>query len=216
MDDMTKSDAHKGKSYNKETLTQDQAALDLHKIMLQAMRSRETEILRFLGFLLPAIAGFLAVGWFKAEEGTVPVEVLLPAATVIAIIILFFGAWYALALSYNYRYIEIVTYYLQRHLKLDRFLPDWDPKEFPAFSSCFKSFDYLFFGFAPEIFRAQLLLFVSLIFILAIAFSFAWKNVECSSMNSLIVVWVLAFVTLFALMFLTFSFYRGKYNRRLD
>jgi hypothetical protein len=82
-----------------ELLRNDQAALDLHKIMLEAMRAREGEILRFAAFLLPAIAGVFAFSWVAKADGYT-----FLITSLAAIILLFFGGWYALALSYNYRY----------------------------------------------------------------------------------------------------------------
>lgn len=68
---------------------EDQAALDLHNIMLEAMRARESEILRFIGFLLTAIAGFIAAaGLFIDKERIVYAELLMPMLFGIIILIL--------------------------------------------------------------------------------------------------------------------------------
>jgi hypothetical protein len=150
----------------------DQAALDLHKIMLEAMRARESEILHFIGFLLPAIVGFFAIGWLKEGESAIPAEILLPAVSAVTILILSFGAWYALALSYNYRYIQLVTWSLQDHLGLAQFEPDWKPK-------LFRCGNLGIFNFAPEILRTQLLLFIALIIAAAVLFSFVGINLRC-------------------------------------
>lgn len=212
-----------------EISREDQAALDLHRIMLEAMRSRESEILRFLGFLLPAIAGLFAIGWLRSDTALVPIRILLPSISLLSIIILFFGAWYALALSYNYRYIHIVVYHLQEHLGLRRFQPQWEPVRFerpsrnPRYKSCdclhrcYKWFDYLLFGFAPEIIRTQLSLFVVLIPGVALASTLASIN-ACPPLDiaTCWLVWGATFVALGLLVGLGFFFYPSKYNERLE
>lgn len=185
-----------------------QASLDLHKIMLEAMRSRESEILRFFGFFIPAIVGFFVVGWLKAGESAIPAKILLPAVSAVTILILFFGAWYALALSYNYRYIQLVTWSLQEHLGLTQFQPEWKPKRF-------RCGNLKFFSFAPEIFRTQLWLFIALIFAAAIFFSFAGISLMCTLHWLIYAIWVEAIC--FLLLICWFGFYRypKKYNMYL-
>jgi len=185
---------------------EDQATLDLHKIMLDAMRSRESEILHFIGFFLPAIVGFFAIGWLKGGESAVPTKILLPAVSAVTILILFFGAWYALTLSYNYRYIQLVTWSLQEHLRVVRFQPDWKPK-------LFKPGNLQFLNFAPEILRTQLLLFITLIIAAAIVFTLASINLMCPlHWPSYVVIWVETICVLFIICWLGFSFYPKKYN----
>jgi hypothetical protein len=187
----------------------DQAALDLHKIMLEAMRSRESEILHFIGFFLPAIVGFFAIGWLKGGESAVPAKILLPAVSAVTILILFFGAWYALALSYNYRYIQLVTWSLQEHLGVTQFQPEWKPKPF-------QYGNLQFFNFAPEILRTQLLLFIALIIAAAILFSFAGISLMCTlHWSSYALVWGEAICVLSIICWLGFSMYPKKYNTYL-
>ncbi len=148
-----------------ESAGQEQAIRDLHHIMLEAMRSREGEILRFLGFLLPALAAFLAFGWFTSKKSAVSADLLLPASAILAIVILAFGAWYGLALSYNYRYLVIVCYWLQKKLDLLRYLPDWKPKKLSR-KKC------LTLELAPEMVRAHVWLFVTLIAVVVVGYWF--------------------------------------------
>ncbi|MGD0267395.1 MAG: hypothetical protein ABSD47_20995 [Candidatus Methylomirabilota bacterium] len=148
----------------------DQAALDLHKIMLEAMRAREGEILRFAAFLLPALGGIIAFPLVVKVQGTtVPGAPFITTLTVM--ILLFFGGWYALALSYNYRYLKIVVCRLQHVLSLNSFLPtEWRKGE--GKWAKIPRGKLLLFGFAPEIFRALVLLFVVLILFIGVAFVF--------------------------------------------
>ena len=182
--------------------TKDQAALDLHKIMLEAMRARESEILHFIGFFLPAIAGFFAIGWLKRGESAAPPEILLSAVSAVTILILFFGAWYALGLSYNYRYIQLVTWSLQEHLGVTQFEPEWKPK-------LFRCGNLIFFDFAPEILRTQLWLFIALIIAAATLFSFSFASISCLSY---FLVWGEAICGLFMICWFGFYKYPKKYN----
>ena len=197
-------------TFDNSITIKDQAALDLHKIMLEAMRSRESDILHFVGFLLPAIVGFFTIGWLKGGESAI-LPGILSAVAAVTILILFFGAWYALALSYNYRYIQLVTWSLQKHLELDQFEPEWKPKQFQCGNLGI-------FNFAPEILRAQLLLFIALIIAAAILFGFASINLQGSLhwWSSDLVwawVWVEMICILFIICWLGFSFYPKKYNK---
>jgi len=160
-----------------EITREDQAALDLHKIMLEAMRAREGEILRFAAFLLPALGGVFAFPWLAQAQGkTLPCNTLL-ITTLAVIILLFFGGWYTLALSYNYRYLNVVVRRLQNHLRLARFQPkkwtqSWGEREQSSRLGCALSLlnRFLLFDFAPEIFRTLVLLFfVLMLFVLTVS-----------------------------------------------
>jgi len=188
-----------------------QAALDLHKIMLEAMRARESEILHFIGFFLPAIVGLFAIVWVKGGESAIPAKILLPAVSAITILILFFGAWYALALSYNYRYIQLVTWSLQEHLGVTQFQPDWKPKHFKPGGNLY------LFNFAPEIFRTQLWLFIVLIIAAAILFTCAGCNLKCPlHWLSYVLVCGEAIFVLIIICWLGFNIYPQKYNKYRD
>jgi hypothetical protein len=194
---------------------EDQAALDLHQIMLQAMRSREGEILRFLGFVLAAIAGFFALPLVKSSDRLFAIDILLPSASILAIVLLFFGSWYALALSYNYRYLHIVAHRVQERLGLDRFQPDWEPSRF-AFNW---SLDYFLFGFAPEIFRSQLLLLIVLTILAGAAPLLPLFVTDRCPLRYPWLPWVAVGLCLLALLLisaLAFGFYPRKYNERLQ
>jgi hypothetical protein len=169
-----------------EISREDQAALDLHRIMLEAMRAREGEILRFAAFLLPALGVILASPWVAKVQGKTPPYALL-FTTLAVIILLFFGGWYALALSYNYRYLKIVVCRVQDLLRLDRFVPTkWtDPYGKPE-NRWRKRLKLLSFDFAPEIFRTMVWLFVALILFVCVGFvliskpcwhPFGWERV---------------------------------------
>jgi hypothetical protein len=183
-----------------------QATLDLHKIMLEAMRAREGEILRFVAFLLPAIGGLFASLWLKGPNGPVPFHTIFLITTLTVIILLFFGGWYTLALSYNYRSIQFVVWRLQKHLTLDRFQPE-------AWRRSWRQSSFLrraLFDFAPEIFRTQVLLFCAII--LALVFTITRRALELPPCVRNLVVLV-AVLALGLLEYLGSFFYPRKYHK---
>lgn len=71
-----------------------------HKLLLEALRHREEEIIRYLAILGPALGGFV---WLL-HSGTDNVGVFT-VGTMGVLVLLCLGALYSLALGYNYRYI---------------------------------------------------------------------------------------------------------------
>lgn len=74
----------------------------VHKTLLEALRHREQEILRFLAILAPSLGGFI---WLLAKK-----DVNTFVFTIGTLGVLFFlllGAVYSLALGYNFRYITL-------------------------------------------------------------------------------------------------------------
>jgi len=97
--------------------------------LLEALRHREQEILRYLTLLLPAVGGFM---WLMTEERKENLALFF-VGTVGVIFLLFLGAKYALALGYNYRYLTIQLAKLEGELKIkDAILKGW-PRNKAAF-----------------------------------------------------------------------------------
>lgn len=76
---------------------------NMHQALLEALRHREQEILRYLAILGPALAGFI---WLLTLERRSNSGVFV-AGTLGVIVLLFLGSVYALALGYNYRYLTL-------------------------------------------------------------------------------------------------------------
>lgn len=104
------------------------AMVEMHKLLLEAMRHREQDIVRFLGILITSIGGFLWLLTTKStEEGPFVV------GTLAVIFLLFLGATYSLALGYNYRYTMLQLAKLEAFLRIDMaILAGW-PKSRKAF-----------------------------------------------------------------------------------
>ncbi len=73
----------------------------MHKLLLEALRCREQEIFRYLAILGPALAGFV---WLLDSSTQ---KIHLTVGTIGVQLLLLLGAFYSLALGYNYRYIVL-------------------------------------------------------------------------------------------------------------
>lgn len=89
-------DENRGTSHSTST-----AALETtHKLLFEALRHREQEVVRYLAILGPALGGFV---WLL-HAGTDNKSVFT-VGTMGVLLLLLLGAVYSLALGYNYRYI---------------------------------------------------------------------------------------------------------------
>ncbi len=80
---------------------QKDAKLNMHKMFLEALRHREQDIVRFLVILGPALGGFI---WLLGADMQ-PAQFI--GGTYGVLLTLVLGAFYALALGYNYRYLTL-------------------------------------------------------------------------------------------------------------
>lgn len=99
--------------------------LDKHRLMLEALRTREQDIIRYLVILGPALAGFTWLIRYFNEVG----EISFAIGTGGIIFILFIGGWYSIALGYNYRYIQFHLMKLEKPLKRGLYMPSSWPKD---------------------------------------------------------------------------------------
>lgn len=75
---------------------------DFHRLMLEALRQREQDVLKYMAILAPALGGYV---WLLNRYGS-DAKVFVPG-TLGVIFLLFLGAVYTVALGYNYRYITL-------------------------------------------------------------------------------------------------------------
>jgi hypothetical protein len=85
------------------------ALIDFHRLMIEALRQREGDIIQFVAILAAALAGF---GWIsKAGSSGVGTDELSSGVFIIGTVgvlfLLVVGAIYTAALGYNYRYITM-------------------------------------------------------------------------------------------------------------
>lgn len=76
----------------------------MHGSLIEALRSREQEIFRYLAILGPALGGFAWL-YYKAETPKSLSIALFTFGTVSAQLLLLLGAVYSVTLGYNFRYV---------------------------------------------------------------------------------------------------------------
>ena len=78
-----------------------------HNILLESLHRHEANLLKFLGILLTSLGGFgLALERYLKDSSKY--IVLVNLAVILSILLLGWGTFFALALSYNHRYIQRV------------------------------------------------------------------------------------------------------------
>jgi hypothetical protein len=140
-------------------------AKQLHGVFLEAMETRYKEILSFIGFMLPALGGFLLLlQRYETGGRTNGDALLLLVGTLTAELLLTWGAMYALATSYRYRYLQASCYKLEDHSGASR----WIPTTFkPTRSTLGKR---LALSIAPGILQVHLFVFLIAIAVVALAY----------------------------------------------
>lgn len=186
----------------------------LHKIFLKSMEARYKEVLSFLAFIVPSLTGFmLLLNKYEAANEPKPIKSFFFGETIylvstffagtIAILsILLWGAAYALALSYRYRYLQASVYRIEETCGADYFIPDsFKPKPLIGFKT------KLGLSIAPTILQVHVFFFISCIIGVSLAFCivtpWTWRNV---------------IVVSFALLYTLFIYYLGAfhYPRKLN
>jgi len=111
----------------------EEALLNMQKLYLEALRSRESEVLQFIIILVSALGGFSWVIGKYISGGEQPQDPLIPAYafTVLAVLLLLsLGAMHAMALSYNYRSILLQLRKIEQEMKVSNaILQAWRKKK---------------------------------------------------------------------------------------
>lgn len=108
-----------------------EALVNMHGAFLEALRHREQDIIRFVAILGTALASFVWILGQKEMQEPAP----FVAGTYGILLVLVVGAFYTLALGYNYRYLTLQLAKLESeaNLKLrSSVLHQWprEPKDF--------------------------------------------------------------------------------------
>lgn len=94
---------------------------DTHRLLLEALRHREQEIIQYLAILVPAMAAF---GWLV--NSATNNDPLFIGGTIGVLLLLLLGAMYSLALGYNFRYIILQLAKFEAHMGIsDSMLEAW-------------------------------------------------------------------------------------------
>ena len=154
----------------------------LYAKLLDALRHREQEIFRYLAIVAPAIGGLLGLSIY----GHLLSDAWLVAAMLGLQLLAVLGGWYALALSYNYRYVLAQIRLLEDALGIEPFIaPPWSRPRGPT-AWCWP----------PEIMKVFWFAFVALAVVIALAACLA-KPGALVIVTSVVACWL--FVSLQAL-----------------
>jgi len=115
---------------NEENGMQDKAKLNMHQMFLEALRHREQDIIRFLAILGPSLGGFI---WLLGDVTHNPARFV--AGTYGVLLVLVLGAFYSLALGYNYRYLTLQLAKLESkdHINLEDTVLAYWPRQLAHF-----------------------------------------------------------------------------------
>ena len=92
---------------------------------LEALRHREQEVFRYLAIIGPALGGFI---WMLSGYGATPRKLDIRTfsfGTLGLILLLLLGAWYCVALGYNYRYLTFQLMKIEKALNISPTLHGW-------------------------------------------------------------------------------------------
>jgi len=138
----------------------DEVLRDMHRLFLEALRQREQDIIRFLAILGPALVGYiwLLKNYLKSDPDVFTI------GTIGILFILFVGAWYSVALGYNYRYITMQIAKFDKRLKIKLYILKGWPREVENFRRCYCA--------PPEIIKVFWITFMLLIIGILISMCF--------------------------------------------
>jgi hypothetical protein len=149
---------------------------EYYRLLLEHSRQREQDILKLLGFLLPAIGGYGYILLKHSDVRSSQQKQIFVSGTVCVEFILAWGAFFVLVNSFHYRSLQLVVERLQEALELLKFAPHWGPsspnkwlwnpkneKRSKGAHLCHfvkQLIKQLLFNIAPEIYRVQLYGFI--------------------------------------------------------
>jgi hypothetical protein len=121
---------------------------NMHQQLLEALRHREQEVIRYLAILGPALGGFI---WLLQSDKTGTKVFII--GTIGVQLLLLLGAVYSLALGYNYRYITLELAKLENHLQIRDFVLVGWPRSSKEFMERYKLFCKIPWCTPPEVIK---------------------------------------------------------------
>lgn len=122
----------KENNLNQNKIDQHDLVYSTYQLFVQSMESHYSEILKFLAIIIPSFTGFffVLVQYESAETGSKPFLMLF-FVTFITIAIQVWGAIYALAMSYRFRYLQASVSKIEEARGVAPYLPrSFKPKPF--------------------------------------------------------------------------------------
>lgn len=194
-----------------------------HKIILEAMRSREEAILKFLALFGLPITGYI---WLLLNYENPAIRIV--GAAIGTVVLLMFGACYVLTLSYNYRYLQVLTTRAERKLgaynpppykeQLSDIFKDIMPKEWDLTITKVEKWQLWNFGLAPEMFKVMLwlsLFLICCVSITALYILFSQLQSECTRVLVSILSGLVATLIAFIILGCVNNHYRDKIKQIL-
>ena len=162
----------------------------LHEIFLNSMEARYKEILSFLGFLLPAISGFLLLlHKFEVAGSQEKPLVTFLIGTISIMSILFWGATYALAMSYRYRYLQASVYKIEEAFDASFYIPtSFKPSPITGYSK------RMSISVAPGIMQVHIFFFMFSMAAIGIAYLYISPYDFGSVIVSLVIIFYIALI----------------------
>ncbi len=141
---------------NQNGIDQHDLAYSTYQLFVQSMESHYSEIIKFLAIIVPSFTGFffVLVQYESAETGSKPFLMLF-FVTFITIAIQVWGAIYALAMSYRFRYLQASVNKIEEARGVAPYLPrSFKPKPLNSIGS------RLSLSIAPVILQVHAFFFV--------------------------------------------------------
>lgn len=115
---------------------EDKIVQDMHRLFLEALRHREQDIIRFLAILGPALTGYI---WLLKNFKSYRLDDhIFTAGTIGILFILFVGAWYSVALGYNFRYVTMQIAKFDHCKKIKKYILKSWPREVSDFKERYR------------------------------------------------------------------------------
>jgi len=174
----------------------------MYRILVKSLETHYGEIIRFVAILIPSLTGYGVILYQYALAGTNKLTIPLLMVTIIVIIMQMWGAWSALAMSYRFRYLQLVVSKIERHFGVETLLP----KRFQA-SPIKIPRDRMSLRVAPEILRVHVVIFILVVLAVSVGSSVMLREAVYS-----VILAVSGAVAIGLIMYWGAIIYPNKYN----
>ena len=182
-------------------------AEEMHNIFLENMEKMYRDILTFLGFVIPALSGFLVIlSKYDLDNVTKSSLLLFLVGTLIVIAVLAWGGTYTLVLSYRYRYLQASAYMVEKKFRANLYIPDsFKPKPLRGIQK------RLFLSLAPGILQVHAFFFIFCI----IGICFISRYILGKSSESSIIL-IFSFLSIILIYYFGSYLYPKKLNKIIE
>jgi len=192
---------------NPRTLKEQRSLIETtYFLFVQSMDTHYSEILKFLAIIIPTLTGFFYVLYLYESSGLDPkIQMGFLFVAIVVICVQAWGAVYALAMSYRFRYLQATVSRIEADFGVDHYMPaSFKTRRITGFRR------RLFLDVAPAILQVHVFFFISTIVLIAVVSCLSTPrtlNVVIAAISLLLVVLVL---------FMGGLYYPNKLNKMLD